>query len=112
MGRGRRRAVRDDTQRGVGGPPSLWFDEAATISAATRSVPELWQMVHNIDAVHGPYYLLMHGWYVVFPATEFTSSVQRDRGQRSGGRCGGSRQADLQSHGRGDGGPGVRGAAE
>ena len=55
--------------------PSLWFDEAATISAATRSVPELWQMVHNIDAVHGLYYLLMHGWYVVFPATEFTSRL-------------------------------------
>lgn len=55
--------------------PSLWFDEAATISAATRPVPELWQMVQNIDAVHGLYYLLMHGWYVVFPATEFASRL-------------------------------------
>ena len=55
--------------------PSLWFDEAATISASTRSVPQLWAMLHNIDAVHGLYYLLMHGWYVVFPATEFTSRL-------------------------------------
>ena len=55
--------------------PSLWFDEAATMSAATRSVPHLWQMLHNIDAVHGLYYLMMHGWYVVFPATEFTSRL-------------------------------------
>ena len=55
--------------------PSLWFDEAATISAGTRSVPELWRMVHNIDAVHGLYYLLMHGWYAVFPATEFFSRL-------------------------------------
>jgi mannosyltransferase len=55
--------------------PSLWFDEAATISAATRSVPELGRMVANIDAVHGLYYLLMHGWYTVFPATEFTSRL-------------------------------------
>lgn len=55
--------------------PSLWFDEAATISAGTRSVPELWLMVHNIDAVHGLYYLLMHGWYAVFPATEFASRL-------------------------------------
>lgn len=55
--------------------PSLWFDEAATISAATRSVPELWRLVQNIDAVHGVYYLLMHGWYVVFPATEFASRL-------------------------------------
>lgn len=51
--------------------PSLWFDEAATISAGTRSVPELWRMVHNIDAVHGLYYLLMHGWFGIVPATEF-----------------------------------------
>lgn len=51
--------------------PSLWFDEAATISAATRSVPELWRMLGNIDAVHGLYYLLMHGWLSVVPATEF-----------------------------------------
>ena len=55
--------------------PSLWFDEAATISAANRSVPHLWQMLHNIDAVHGIYYLMMHGWYVVFPATEFASRL-------------------------------------
>lgn len=55
--------------------PSLWFDEAATMSAATRTVPELWRMVGNIDVVHGLYYLLMHGWYAVFPATEFASRL-------------------------------------
>ncbi|MGV0744761.1 glycosyltransferase family 39 protein [Mycolicibacterium sp. XJ870] len=53
--------------------PSLWFDEAATISAATRSVPELWGLIGNIDAVHGLYYLGMHGWFTIFPATEFWS---------------------------------------
>ncbi|MEB3063359.1 glycosyltransferase family 39 protein [[Mycobacterium] zoologicum] len=52
--------------------PSLWFDEAATISASTqRSLPELWHMLGHIDAVHGLYYLLMHGWFAIFPATEF-----------------------------------------
>ncbi|WP_231976775.1 hypothetical protein, partial [Mycobacterium sp. E740] len=55
--------------------PSLWFDEAATISASTRSVPELWRLLHNIDAVHGLYYLLMHGWFAVFPVTEFYSRL-------------------------------------
>ena len=53
--------------------PSLWFDEAATISASTRTVPELWRLLGNIDAVHGLYYLIMHGWFAVFPATEFWS---------------------------------------
>ena len=55
--------------------PSLWFDEAATISASTRTVPELWRMLGNIDAVHGLYYLVMHGWFAVFPATEFWSRL-------------------------------------
>src|SRR5882757_4881934 len=51
--------------------PSLWFDEAATISAGTRSLPELLRLLGNVDAVHGLYYLFMHGWFAVFPATEF-----------------------------------------
>jgi mannosyltransferase len=55
--------------------PSLWFDEAATISASTRSVSELWRLLHNIDAVHGLYYLAMHGWFTIFPATEFWSRL-------------------------------------
>ncbi|MGH3583366.1 MAG: glycosyltransferase family 39 protein, partial [Mycobacterium sp.] len=33
--------------------PSLWFDEAATISAGTRTLPQLWGLLGNIDAVHG-----------------------------------------------------------
>ncbi|WP_431236322.1 glycosyltransferase family 39 protein [Mycolicibacterium aichiense] len=55
--------------------PSLWFDEAATISASTRPMPDLWRMLGNIDAVHGLYYVLMHGWFAVFPATEFWSRL-------------------------------------
>jgi mannosyltransferase len=55
--------------------PSLWFDEAATISASTRSVPQLWRLLHNIDAVHGLYYLVMHGWFAIFPVTEFWSRL-------------------------------------
>jgi mannosyltransferase len=56
--------------------PSLWFDESATISAsASRSVPDLWRMLGHIDAVHGLFYLLMHGWFAVFPTTEFWSRV-------------------------------------
>ncbi|MBE1551533.1 mannosyltransferase [Mycobacterium sp. OAS707] len=54
--------------------PSFWYDEAATISAAySRSLPQLWQMLGNVDAVHGLYYLLMHAWFHVFPPTEFWS---------------------------------------
>lgn len=60
----------------AGGRPSLWFDEAATITAAAnRSLPELWRTLGHIDAVHGLYYLFMHGWFAVFPATEFWSRL-------------------------------------
>lgn len=54
--------------------PSFWYDEAATISAAySRSLPQLWHMLGNVDAVHGLYYLLMHGWFQIVPPTEFWS---------------------------------------
>ncbi|POH64074.1 hypothetical protein C3B61_13395 [Cryobacterium zongtaii] len=42
--------------------PSLWFDEAATVSATMRSWPELGRMLVSIDAVHGLYYAGMHLW--------------------------------------------------
>lgn len=55
--------------------PSFWYDEAATISAATRSLPELFRLLGNVDAVHSLYYLLMKAWFTVFPSTEFWSRV-------------------------------------
>lgn len=56
------------------GRPSFWYDEAATISASySRSLSQLWQMLGNVDAVHGLYYVLMHGWFTIFPPTEFWS---------------------------------------
>ena len=45
--------------------PSLWTDEAATIGAAARPLPELWRMLGTVDAVHGLYYLGMHVWLAV-----------------------------------------------
>ena len=40
--------------------PSVWYDESATITSATRSWPELWRMIGNVDAVHATYYAFMH----------------------------------------------------
>ncbi|HEX9030718.1 MAG TPA: glycosyltransferase family 39 protein [Streptosporangiaceae bacterium] len=40
--------------------PSLWRDEAATISGSQRPVAAIWAMLPSQDAVHVPYYLLMH----------------------------------------------------
>jgi mannosyltransferase len=61
---------------GGAGRPSFWYDEAATISASySRSLHQLWQMLGNVDVVEAVYYLLMHGWFHVFPPTEFWSRV-------------------------------------
>ena len=48
------------------GGPQLWRDELATWSAASRTLPQLWAMLHTIDAVLGPYYFGMHLWMAVF----------------------------------------------
>lgn len=48
------------------GQPSLWGDEVATLMSAQRSLPELWAMLGNVDAVHGAYYLFMHAWVDLF----------------------------------------------
>ncbi|MFF0816187.1 glycosyltransferase family 39 protein [Rhodococcus sp. NPDC003318] len=55
--------------------PSFWWDEAATVSAADRTVPELGELLGRIDAVHGAYYLLMHGWFAVFGIGELSARV-------------------------------------
>ncbi|MFI6012025.1 hypothetical protein ACIBAG_24950 [Streptomyces sp. NPDC051243] len=47
---------------------SLWRDEAATWQVARRSAGEIWHMLGQVDAVHGLYYLLMHGLFECFGA--------------------------------------------
>ncbi|MFF4397023.1 hypothetical protein [Streptomyces sp. NPDC001480] len=49
---------------------SVWRDEAATWQVARRSTTEIWHMLGQVDAVHGLYYLLMHGLFECFgPST-------------------------------------------
>ncbi|MFG2961266.1 glycosyltransferase family 39 protein [Streptomyces sp. NPDC048291] len=38
----------------------MWRDEAVTYQVARRTVPQIWRLLHDVDAVHGLYYLLMH----------------------------------------------------
>jgi mannosyltransferase len=47
---------------GIGAKP-YWGDEADTMSAVSRTVPQLVRLLGRIDAVHGLYYLLL--WPVV-----------------------------------------------
>lgn len=51
--------------------PSVWDDEEATLTAARRTWPELLEMLHGIDAVHGAYYAFMHVWVALVGTSSF-----------------------------------------
>ncbi|POX36408.1 hypothetical protein C3486_33735 [Streptomyces sp. Ru73] len=44
---------------------TLWRDEGATAQVAARTLPQLWHLLGTADAVHGLYYVLMHGYGVL-----------------------------------------------
>ncbi|MFI5819012.1 hypothetical protein ACIA8I_07670 [Streptomyces rishiriensis] len=45
----------------------IWRDEAVTFQVARRTVPQIWRLLHGVDAVHGLYYLFMHVVLTVHP---------------------------------------------
>ncbi|MGW0879628.1 glycosyltransferase family 39 protein [Streptomyces sp. NPDC002671] len=45
----------------------MWRDEAVTFQVAGRTVPQIWRLLHGVDAVHGLYYLLIHAVLAVHP---------------------------------------------
>ncbi|MFD9334203.1 glycosyltransferase family 39 protein [Streptomyces sp. NPDC060028] len=47
---------------------SMWRDESVTWQAAHRPLGGLWELLGQVDAVHGLYYLLMHGVFAVWDA--------------------------------------------
>jgi mannosyltransferase len=51
--------------------PSVWADEGASVSGASRSLPQLWVLVQRIDAVHAVYYAVLNLWFHVFGVSEF-----------------------------------------
>lgn len=44
----------------------LGTDELVTWEVSKRSRQEILAMLHHVDAVHGAYYFVMHGWTAVF----------------------------------------------
>ncbi|WP_266390045.1 glycosyltransferase family 39 protein [Streptomyces sp. NBC_01619] len=46
--------------------PQLVTDELVTWDVASRSFGDILATLHNVDAVHGAYYMLMHGWMMLF----------------------------------------------
>ncbi|MFD9356822.1 hypothetical protein [Streptomyces sp. NPDC060031] len=44
----------------------MWRDESVTWQAAHRPLGGLWELLGQVDAVHGLYYLLLHGVFAVW----------------------------------------------
>jgi mannosyltransferase len=55
------------------GTPSFWYDEAASVASADRQLPDLFRLLGTVDAVHGLYYLLLHGWFGLVGISEWTA---------------------------------------
>ncbi|MEW1827640.1 glycosyltransferase family 39 protein [Streptomyces sp. NPDC088196] len=45
----------------------MWGDEGVTYLVGRRTVPQIWHLLHGVDAVHGLYYLLMHAVLTLHP---------------------------------------------
>jgi len=50
---------------------SVWYDEAATITAGTRSWPDLLHLVQQTNAVQGVFYAFAHLWFDVAGTSPF-----------------------------------------
>lgn len=57
------------------GTPSYWGDEAASVLSAQRSIPSLLGLLAHVDAVHGVYYLFLHGWIALFGTGELATRI-------------------------------------
>ncbi|MEV6601531.1 glycosyltransferase family 39 protein [Actinoplanes sp. NPDC051346] len=44
------------------GRPALSWDEASTADIVRRSPGQIWDLIHHVDAVVGPYYFFLHAW--------------------------------------------------
>jgi mannosyltransferase len=53
--------------------PSYEGDEAASIMSAERTLPNLFAMAGNVDAVHTAYYVFLHFWIRVAGTTELAT---------------------------------------
>ncbi|MFE2940076.1 hypothetical protein ACFXKG_13600 [Streptomyces sp. NPDC059255] len=51
---------------GIGRRGTLWGDEAVTYEVAHRAPGQIWGTAGHADAVHGLYYLLMHGVFALW----------------------------------------------
>jgi mannosyltransferase len=55
--------------------PGPWRDDAATMSAASRSISEMIVFLGNLDLVHGLHYLIVHVTMLAFGQNEFAARL-------------------------------------
>ncbi len=45
--------------------PTIWYDEAVTLSLLRRPFGDTWTVLREVDAVHGLYYVVLRAWTLV-----------------------------------------------
>jgi len=45
--------------------PTIWYDEAVTLSLLDRPFGDTWSVLREVDAVHGFYYVALRAWTLV-----------------------------------------------
>ncbi|GAA3147119.1 hypothetical protein GCM10017687_75270 [Streptomyces echinatus] len=45
----------------------MWRDEAVSFQVSRRTVPQIWKLLGDVDAVHGLYYLVLHAVLALHP---------------------------------------------
>ncbi|WP_030831837.1 glycosyltransferase family 39 protein [Streptomyces hygroscopicus] len=51
---------------GIRRESSMWRDESTTYQVAHRGLADIWHLIGQADAVHGLYYLFMHGVFALW----------------------------------------------
>jgi mannosyltransferase len=52
------------------GRPGLSWDEVTSAEVSQRTVPQIWELAQNVDAVFAPYYVFLHFWSALVGASE------------------------------------------
>lgn len=56
---------------------SMWRDDAASLVAARRTLPELKAMLHHVESMHALYDTLLHDWLQLAPGAASAGRSRR-----------------------------------
>lgn len=69
------------------GRAQMWQDELVTIEVSRRSWRQILRLLHNVDAVHGAYYLFIHEWVQMFGSSPISLRLPSALAMSAGAAC-------------------------